>query len=91
MKNPTKNYRKCLGTAFIFLTNGEPEIPEHEKNVSRRDFIKPTGAVTVGAALTGFAPLTSARAKSDPNDAKRKTVPKRPFGRTGVRKGCDKG
>lgn len=49
-----------------------------EKNkLSRRDFLKAAGAVSVGSILTGFDPLTEASEGSQ-------KVPARPFGKTGI-------
>lgn len=49
-----------------------------EKNkLSRRDFLKAAGAVSVGSILTGFDPLTKASEGSQ-------KVPVRPFGKTGI-------
>lgn len=49
-----------------------------EKNkLSRRDFLKATGTLSVGSILTAFNPLTEAAAGPQ-------KVPTRPFGKTGI-------
>ena len=56
-----------------------------EKNsISRRSFLKTTGAVGVGSLLPSFTSLSDADAKSETDDSQPKVVPTRPFGKTGV-------
>ena len=50
---------------------------KEKHNLSRRDFLKATGAASVGSILTAFNPLTEA------SEVPRK-VPTRPFGKTGI-------
>ncbi len=53
-----------------------------EEKSTRRDFLKTVGALGAGSIVAATAPLASA--KSDGTEKKSTTVPKRPFGKTGV-------
>jgi hypothetical protein len=54
------------------------------KKISRRNFIKAAGVAGIGSALGGLSSLTRARGSSLSNELEHKTVPTRPFGKTGV-------
>ncbi len=55
-----------------------------EKNFSRRDFFKITGAAGAGSIVASMGKLANASDKSEPEPFKAATVPTRPFGKTGV-------
>ena len=52
--------------------------------ISRRNFLKTTGAVGVGSLLSSFASLSEAHARSETDEGQLKFVPTRPFGKTKV-------
>ena len=52
--------------------------------LSRRDFIKRTGAIGMGSALVPLGALSKAHGSSHTTTSDLSAVPKRPFGRTGV-------
>jgi aryl-alcohol dehydrogenase-like predicted oxidoreductase len=52
--------------------------------ISRRNFIKAADVAGIGSALGGLSSLTRARGSSLSNELEHKTVPTRPFGKTGV-------
>jgi predicted aldo/keto reductase-like oxidoreductase len=60
------------------------KMSKSEKNWSRRDFLKATGAAGVGSVLASISPLAKAAAKSHAETFDVPLVPKRPFGQTGV-------
>jgi uncharacterized protein len=51
--------------------------------LTRRDFIKTTGAAGLGSVLVPLSSSTQAHGISQPNSAEQTTVPTRPFGRSG--------
>ena len=53
-------------------------------SISRRNFIKATGAVGVGSLLPSFTSRSDADAKTETDESQLKLVPTRPFGKTGV-------
>ena len=55
-----------------------------KRNISRRNFIKGAGVVGIGSALGSFCSLKQASGSSSANEPEHETVPKRPFGKTGV-------
>jgi predicted aldo/keto reductase-like oxidoreductase len=55
---------------------------EQKKDLSRREFMKITGAAGIGSVVATAGKLTSASDQKGP--LKGKTVPTRPFGKTGV-------
>ena len=55
-----------------------------KRNISRRNFIKGAGVVGIGSALGNFCSLKQAIGSSSTNEPEHETVPKRPFGKTGV-------
>ena len=59
-------------------------MSKREKDWSRRDFLKATGAAGVGSMLASISPLTSASGRSHSETSDHLIVPTRPFGRTGV-------
>ena len=59
-------------------------MSNNKGSISRRNFLKTAGAVGVGSLLLPLDSLTVAQAESNSKESKSKTVPKRPFGKTGV-------
>ncbi|MFO7559619.1 MAG: aldo/keto reductase [Desulfobacterales bacterium] len=54
-----------------------------DKGCSRRNFLKTAGATGIGAVLSQHLLQKNASAESEAKSSKNKTVPTRPFGRTG--------
>ena len=59
-------------------------MSDKKGNFSRRDFIKHAGAAGIGSALIPLITLSSARGSRRTEVSEQMTVPKRPFGKTGV-------
>jgi predicted aldo/keto reductase-like oxidoreductase len=59
-------------------------MSDKSKNLSRRSFIKTTGVVGLGTALGTLSSLTPALGSDSTKAAEHMTVPRRPFGKTGV-------
>ena len=60
-------------------------MPGKKGNISRRDFIKTTGAVGLGSALIPLSFVTPAHGISATEETEQMVVPTRPFGKTGVK------
>ena len=60
-------------------------MPGKKGNISRREFIKTTGAVGLGSALLPLSSVRSAHGISSSEDVEQTVVPTRPFGKTGVK------
>ncbi len=56
----------------------------NKKKLSRRNFIKTAGVAGLGTALGTLSSLTPAMGSDSAKTAEPMTVPKRPFGKTGV-------
>ena len=59
-------------------------MPSKKTDYSRRDFIKTAGAAGVGSTLLSLGALTPAHGSSPEQVPEQKSMPTRPFGRTGV-------
>ncbi len=59
-------------------------MAEKKGSISRRNFLKTAGAVSVGSLLSPLESLNATQAKSDSSKSRLKVVPTRPFGKTGV-------
>jgi predicted aldo/keto reductase-like oxidoreductase len=59
-------------------------MSDKKTTISRRDFIKRTGAAGIGSALLPVSALTLAHGSSTTKAPEQMIVPKRPFGKTGV-------
>jgi hypothetical protein len=59
-------------------------MSDKSKNLSRRNFIKTTGVVGLGTALGTLSSLTPVLGSDSTKAAEHMTVPRRPFGKTGV-------
>jgi len=59
-------------------------MSDNSKNISRRKFFKTAGAAGLGTALGTLTSLTPAVGGDSGKNAEPLTVPKRPFGKTGV-------
>ena len=55
-----------------------------KRSISRRNFLKTTGAISLGSLLSSFASHSDAHTKSETNEFHLKLVPTRPFGKTKV-------
>jgi len=59
-------------------------MSDQKRNLSRRDFMKAAGTAGLGSALLPLSSLTSAHGSSATKVPEQMTVPRRPFGKTGV-------
>ena len=59
-------------------------MTQKDKNFSRRDFLKITGAAGAGSIVASMGKLANASDKSETKSSKPVLVPTRPFGNTGV-------
>ncbi len=59
-------------------------MSKNKSSISRRNFLKTTGAVGVGSLLSSFASLSDTCANSKTDESQLTFVPTRPFGKTGV-------
>jgi hypothetical protein len=59
-------------------------MSEKKAGFSRRDFLKTAGTVGLGSMIAPIDNLTHAKGLYAANDLQQKTVPTRPFGKTGV-------
>lgn len=57
---------------------------EKKGTISRRDFLKTAGAVSLGSSLVPISALAQASASASTMNSEKMVVPTRPFGKTGV-------
>jgi len=62
----------------------EVKVSKKEKNFSRRDFLKITGAAGAGAITASMGKLSNASSKPETHSSRPLIVPTRPFGKTGA-------